>query len=75
MFLTETKSNIKTIRPGDPDWVIYNGLMLAYRAGFEIDNSCPSNVKQYILMAIENEWLKPIAYQPVHEEFMEKLTK
>jgi hypothetical protein len=49
--------------------------MLAYRAGFEIDSKCPGNVKQYILMAIENEWLKPIAYQPVHEEFMEKLTK
>ena len=75
MFLTETKSKIKTIRPGDPDWVIIDGFMVAHRAGFEIDSKCPSNVKQYILMAIENEWLKPIAYQPVHEEFMEKLTK
>lgn len=74
MFLT-IKSNIKTIRPSDPDWIIIDGLMVAHRAGFEISNECPGNVQQYILMAIENEWLKPVAYQPVHEEFMEKLTK
>ncbi len=75
MFLTETKSKIKTIRPGDPDWIIIDGLTISHRAGFEIDSKCPSNVEQYILMAIENQWLKPVAYQPVHEEFMEKLTK
>ncbi len=75
MFLTETKSKIKTIRPGDPDWIIIDGLTISHRAGFEIDRNCPSNIEQYIFMAIENEWLKPIAYQPVHEEFIEKLTK
>jgi hypothetical protein len=75
MFLNVSKSNIKTIRPGDPDWIIIDGLTISHRAGFEIDSKCPGNVEQYILMAIENKWLKPIAYQPVHEEFMEKLTK
>ena len=26
-------------------------------------------------LMIDRGWIKPIAYQPVHEEFMEKLTK
>jgi hypothetical protein len=74
MFLT-TKSNIKTIRPGDPDWIITDGLMVAHRAGFEISQRCPDNYVSLLQECINQGWIKPIAYQPVHEEFMEKLTK
>jgi hypothetical protein len=74
MFLT-TKSNIRTIRPGDPDWIITDGLMVSYRAGFEISNDCPYNHLQILQTCIDRGWIKPIAYQPVHEEFMEKLSK
>ena len=75
MFLTETKSKIKTIRPGDPDWIIIDGLTISYRAGFEISQRCPSNYASILAECINQGWIKPIAYQPVHEEFMEKLTK
>lgn len=74
MFLT-TKSNIKTIRPGDPDWIITDGLMISHRAGFEISQRCPSNYASILAECINQGWIKPVAYQPVHEEFMEKLTK
>jgi len=75
MFLTETKSKIKTIRPGDPDWIIIDGLTISHRAGFEISQRCPSNYASILAECINQGWIKPIAYQPVHEEFMEKLTK
>ncbi len=74
MFLT-TKSNIRTIRPGDPDWIITDGLMVAHRAGFEISQRCPDNYVSLLQECINQGWIKPVAYQPVHEEFMEKLTK
>ena len=75
MFLTKTKSNIKTIRPGDPDWIIIDGLTISHRAGFEISQRCPDNYASLLQECINQGWIKPIAYQPVHEEFMEKLTK
>lgn len=75
MFLTKTKSNIKTIRPGDPDWIIIDGLTISHRAGFEISQRCPSNYASILAECINQGWIKPVAYQPVHEEFMEKLTK
>jgi hypothetical protein len=75
MFITTTKSNIKTIRPGDPDWIIVDGLTISHRAGFEISQQCPSNYANLLAECINQGWIKPIAYQPVHEEFMEKLKK
>jgi hypothetical protein len=75
MFLTETKSKIKSIRQGDPDWFIVDGLMMAPRAGLIIDNNCPREYKMIIATCINNGWLRPIAHQPVHEHFMEELSK
>ena len=66
---------IKTIRPGDKDFIIIDGIMMAPRAGFEISNECPYNHLQILQTCIDRGWIKPIAYQPIHEEFMEKLTK
>jgi len=74
MFFSEP-TKIKTIRPGDIDWFIIDGLKIAPRAGFEISNDCPYNHLQILQTCIDRGWVKPIAYQPVHEEFMEKLTK
>ena len=71
-FITPDKF-IKTIRKDDPDFHIYNGFLMAPRAGFEISNDCP---KQYISMvteAIKNGWLKPIAYMKESEYVWEKL--
>jgi hypothetical protein len=75
MYLQTTKSNIKAIRPGDPDFIIVDGFMVADRAGFEICSSMPYEYKLIIYECLKNQWLRPIAHQPVHEEFMEKLTK
>jgi hypothetical protein len=65
---------IRAIRPDDPDFIISDGLMITPRAGFEISNKCPERYKLMIMECIEQGWLSTVAYQPVHEEFMEKLT-
>jgi len=69
------KTKIKTIRPDDPDFTIVDGFMMADRAGFEISNNMPYEYKLIIYECLKNKWLKPIAHQPIHEHFMEGLTK
>lgn len=68
---------VKTIRAGDADFMFPSddGLTIFSRAGFEILNQCPEPHKSLILEAHSNGWLRPIAHIPVHEHFMEELTK
>ena len=75
MFLTATKSKIKSIKQGDPDWFIIDGLMMAPRAGLEICSSMPYEYKLIITECINKGWLQPIANQHLHEDLIEKLTK
>ena len=73
MNFTTTEKTIKTIRKDDPDFTIDNGIIMAPRAGFEISNKCPSTYKLMIVEAINNGWLKPIAYMKESEYTWEKL--
>ena len=73
MIFTSPDKNIKTVRQGDPDFVIINGNIMAARAGFEISNNCPRQYKSMIMEAIKNGWLKPIAYMKESEFVWEKL--
>ena len=75
MNINSTVSNIKTIRPGDPDFIITDGLTLAARAGFEVSNDCPYEYRLIISKCIDRGWLSPIAYQHLHEDLIEKITK
>ena len=74
MFSSEP-TKIKTIRQGDSDWIITDGLMMAPRAGFEICSSMPYEYKLIITECINQQWLRPIAHQYLHEDLIEKLTK
>jgi hypothetical protein len=74
MFLSEP-TKIKIIRQGDPDWIIADGFMMAPRAGLEICGTCPYEYKLIITECMNKGWLRPIAYQHLHEDLIEKLTK
>ena len=56
------KSQIRTIKQSDPKFVIYDGLMQAPRAGFEINQGCPKEYKMIINECIRHGWLKPVAH-------------
>lgn len=73
MTYTFSDKTIKTIRKGDTDFHIDNGITMAPRAGFEISNKCPSTYKFMIIEAINNGWLNPIAYIKESEYVWEKL--
>lgn len=61
MTYTLHKSQIRTIKPGDKNFVITDGLTQANRAGLEISQRCPENYKDLILECIQHGWLKPVA--------------
>ena len=71
---TNTKT-FKTLRPGDPDFVMGNGILMAPRAGLEISNNCPDRYVSVIAECINNGWLKPVAHMRDTEYTMELLRK
>lgn len=61
MTYTFHKSQVRTIKPGDPNFVITDGFTQTNRAGIEISQRCPENYKDLILECINHGWLKPVA--------------
>jgi hypothetical protein len=56
------ESNIRTIRQGDPKFMLTDGFTQCPRAGFEISQSCPAEYKSIFITAINAGWLKPVAH-------------
>ena len=75
MTFTVTKSNVRKIKQGDPNFVIHDGLVQTGRAGFEISTDCPYNHLQILQTCIERGWLKPVAYVKDKELFWEEFEK
>jgi len=61
MTYTTHQSQIRTIKPGNPNFVIHDGLMISHRAGLEINEDCPREYRQIIAACIDRGWLKPVA--------------
>jgi len=62
MKISTRTSNIKTIRRGDPKFMLADGLVSCPRAGFEISQSCPAEYKSIFITAINAGWIKPVAH-------------
>lgn len=65
--ISAVTSNLKTIRPSDPFFSITDGIIVADRAGFKIDDQCPKYYKSIIVECINRGWLEPIATVYKHE--------
>jgi len=59
MKIRQTK--IRTVRQGDPLWMLKDGYVVSPRAGFEISNDCPKEYRLIITDCIDRGWLKPVA--------------
>jgi hypothetical protein len=62
MKISTSTSNIKTIRRGDPKFMLTDGLVMCPRAGFEISQSCPAEYKTIFITAVNAGWIKPVAH-------------
>ena len=69
------QTSLRTVRPGDPDFCVWDGSMIAGRAGVEISNKCPSEYKEILNKAIINGWVTPIAVVKDSELFWQEFSK
>ena len=72
MFKIET-SSLRTIKQGDPKFMLQDGMIMAPRAGFEISEDCSPYFKTIIHKAVQMGWLKPVATVKDSELFWEAL--
>ena len=75
MNITVNKSSIRTIKQGEDNFLITDGLVCAPRAGFEVDINCPREYKLIIADCIDRGWIKPVAHVKDHEMFWEALSQ
>jgi hypothetical protein len=60
MTYTVHRSQIRTLKQGDPNFVIKDGIMITPRAALEISHRCPENYKSLIAECINHGWIKPV---------------
>ena len=75
MTYTIHRSQIRTLKPGDPNFVITDGLVQTNRAGIEISQRCPSNYASLITECLNHGWIKPVAHVTERELIFMGLTK
>ena len=69
------QSSLRTIKKGDPNFMLKDGFVITPRAGFDINQSCPKEYRMIILECINNGWLQPVATVKDTELFWEEFSK
>ena len=75
MNITVNKSSIRTIKQGEDNFLIMDGLVCAPRASFEVDINCPREYKLILADCIDRGWIKPVAHVKDQEMFWEALSQ
>lgn len=69
------KTNIRTLRPNDPNFILDDGIILSPRAGFEITQQCPKEYKMILQECMRYGWITPVANVYDHELTWDSLRK
>ena len=69
------QNTFHTIRPGDKNFTITDGLIQYNRAGLEINEKCPTQYRQMLMTALDLGWIKPVANVTERELIFMGLTK
>jgi hypothetical protein len=51
----------------DPLFYFSSGLSRCSRAALEISESCPQRIREMLLLAAAEGWVRPVAYMPSRE--------
>lgn len=62
MKINSHRSQLHTIRSGDPRFHIKDQYITSPRAGFEISQQCPKEYRMVLTECIDRGWLKPVAH-------------
>ena len=64
MTISINQSPWVTLRPGDTSFRLNDHVSVTDRASIEISGNCPQNYAEVIAMAIEQNWIQPVAAVP-----------
>lgn len=74
MGFRKLRSQMRTLRKGDPKFMAYDEVSGWFpRAGWEISTSTPEQYQMVIKECIANGWLKPVAFVKEAELMWEEL--
>ena len=74
-MITNKSLNVKTIRPGDEEFIFTDGLVVYRRAFLEIKDHCPAYYQEVIESAVTNGWLEPVMQMSEKEYVLMGLAK
>ena len=75
MTIIKHISRIKTIRRGEADFMLQDGIVSCPRAGFEISKSCPKEYRQILMQSMSHGWIKPVAHMMDSELMWDRLSE
>jgi len=68
-------SRVKTIKQGEADFMLQDGIVNCPRAGFEISQRCPKEYRQILMQAMSHGWIKPVAHVMDSELMWDRLSE
>jgi hypothetical protein len=74
-MFTTSKRDIKEIRQGDPNFTLNDGMVTYPRAMLHITPECPQVLRSEIMWAVNNGYLKCVAYVQGKELTWQNLTE
>lgn len=75
MFSTATKRDIRTVRQGEPGFMLDDGFVQYPRAMLQIQQGCPRHIREQIEWAVSNGYVKCVAHVQGKELTWQQLTK
>jgi len=75
MTFTVHKSKVRTVRSGEADFMLVDGMVTCPRAMLHILPECPSNVRETVNWAISQGYVKTVANMYDHELMWDHLTQ
>lgn len=73
MYTIENQNKVRTVRQGDADFKITDGMVVYPRAMLHVTLECPHNIAEMISLASKNGWLKCVANMYDSERMWEVL--
>ena len=74
MYISTATTGIREIDSSDPLFTINGPIVVSRRSGIKISASCPSSIVDTIAAAVNNGWIKPVAYVTDEEYMVMKLS-
>jgi hypothetical protein len=75
MFKTISKRDIKTVRQGDPGFMLTDGMIQYPRAMLHVLPECPQQYREMLAYAMERGWIKAVAHVQGKELSWQALTE